>query len=278
VSLRDKLRPVDWILLAYLGILIPVIGVAATRLPKAGWLIAGHVVVIVAVLQLAGEPRLRPVFDWYPVALPLFTFPEAAYLSRLVLPGWHDAALVRFESGLFATPPTLWLVQRQSVGVTELLSGGYLSFYLYAVVVGGLLYFGARADRARYQRMITAMAAAYVGCYVIYLLWPTEGPRYALPAATPLGGPLLALVHLLQRGAGVHGNAFPSAHAAMGAVAVFYLWGRSQVGAVVLALLVVLMSAGAVYLQYHYASDLVAGLTAGSLAVAAVEVFARQPA
>jgi membrane-associated phospholipid phosphatase len=121
--------------------------------------------------------------------------------------------------------------------------------------------------------MLAAMALAYVCCYVAYILWPTEGPSYALPAAAPFGGPLTALVLTLQRSVGVHGNAFPSAHAAMGSVAVLYLSRRSPLGALVLTGLVTLMCVGAVYLQYHYASDMFAGLLLGALAAFAVELF-----
>jgi membrane-associated phospholipid phosphatase len=77
--------------------------------------------------------------------------------------------------------------------------------------------------------------------------------------------------------AGVHGNAFPSAHVA-GAVPplVFACRHLPPLGAI-LAVLIVLMGLGAVYDGYHYASDVVAGLVVGGSAAACVMAAQRSP-
>lgn len=278
-----RFRLVDWIFLAWFAGLLPAVLAAHARVPSWPLVAAIHLAALAGIVLLRrgadAGPRRRFLYDWYPLLVPIVTFEEVAYLSRHLWPGWRDAALLRLEAAIFSTPPTEWLPAHGNVLLTELLSAGYLSYFFYVMVIGGMWYFGARQDRGIFHRLLAAMALAYTLCYLVFLLWPTEGPRWTLAAAhqTELrGGPFYAALLFLQGAAGVHGNAFPSAHAAMGSVALWYAWLRSRRAALVLAPIVLLMCVGAVYTRYHYASDMAAGLAVGALAAAAVELFSRR--
>jgi membrane-associated phospholipid phosphatase len=246
----------------------------------AAWpLLVGSQLAALAVVAglIAAAPRLPAAHAWYPLLVPLFTFPVVARLNLMLVPDWQDAPLLAFEGWLFAEPPTVWLPRAVPLPLAELFRAGYLSYFLLLLLVAAE--FWRRGQDAPFRGVIAASVLAYLACYVVFLTWPTEGPAHTLRhlATDPLAdGPVRALVRLVQR-AGVHGNAFPSAHVA-GALPplVFALVYRPRLGAAI-AVVVVLMGFGAVHDGYHYASDVVAGAVVGAAAAAVVLAIQRRP-
>jgi membrane-associated phospholipid phosphatase len=235
---------------------------------------AGAVIAALA----AAAPRLRAAHAWYPLLVPLFTFPVVAELNLMLVPDWQDAPVLALEGWLFPEPPTVWLPRVVPVPLAEVFRAGYLSYFLLLLVVAGV--FWRSGEEAPFRGVIAASVLAYLVCYVIFLAWPMEGPAHTLRhlSTDPIaGGPVRALVRLVQR-AGVHGNAFPSAHVA-GALPplVYACVYRPRLGAVIVVA-VVLMGLGAVHDGYHYASDIVAGAAVGGVAAGAVLAIQRAPA
>jgi membrane-associated phospholipid phosphatase len=120
-----------------------------------------------------------------------------------------------------------------------------------------------RRDAAAFEDVTLRLLATYVGCYLVYVAFPTAGPKvFGLPfegAATD--GFFFGLVSRAHETGTVYGAAFPSSHVA-GAVTVAWLgwrWFRPAA-----ALLLTLQAGGVlmstVYTQNHYAVDSLAGL------------------
>ncbi len=219
---------------------------------------------------VASSRRLPAAHAWYPLLMPLVTFPEVARLNLMVGDVWHDAQLLAIEASLFPEPPTFWLRHVVPLPVAELFQVGYLSYFLMLVIVAGLL--RRRGLEAPFRGVMAATVLAYMFCYLVFLVWPMEGPAHTLRhlAGPPIAsGPFHALVLLVQT-AGVHGNAFPSAHVAGALPPLVFAWRHAPRLGAVLTLLVVLMGCGAVYDGYHYVSDVVAGIAVGAVAAGAV--------
>ena len=72
---------------------------------------------------------------WYPLAIPLLAFPEAALLHDLFVHEWRDRYLLGFEAALFPQPPTVWLGRFDSVVFSEILQLGYLAYFLFLPIV-----------------------------------------------------------------------------------------------------------------------------------------------
>jgi membrane-associated phospholipid phosphatase len=217
---------------------------------------------------VANAARWPAAHGWYPLLMPLVTFPEIARLNLVLADGWRDAPLLAFEAWLFAEPPIVWLRRVTHPAVAELYQIGYLSYFLFLLTVAGTL--RRRGDDAAFHGVVGASVLAYLMCYAVFLLWPMEGPAHTLrhlvlPRVE--GGPFHDLVLLVQR-AGVHGNAFPSAHVAGAIPSLLFAWRFVPRLAWILAPLCVLMGLGAVYDGYHYASDVVAGAVVGVVAAA----------
>jgi membrane-associated phospholipid phosphatase len=237
-----------------------------------------HVVMLALIGALVFWSRRFPTAHaWYPLAMPLLLFHEIAHLNFLLVDGWRDHHLLTFEAWLFSEPPTVSLVRVVPPLAGELLQLGYLSYYVMLIAVAGTLY--RRRDRAPFAGVMAATVLAYMACYVIFLAFPTEGPRHTLrhlhTEALP-GGPLYSMVLFLQQ-AGVHGNAFPSAHVAGAMPPLLFAWRYVPRLGAVLTPLVFLMCIASVYDRYHYASDVFAAVPLGAAAAGFVMLAQSRP-
>ena len=237
---------------------------------KLPWLIVAVnticFLLVAGLARAARQSRLwRFLHDWYPLGIFIVCFEEASRLSFVVRDAWQDHYLLALESRLFAVPPTVWLGRHGSPLLTEILEIGYFSYFVLLMIVGGALY--PWPDKRPFRQLMDATVLSYSLCYLVFALFPTEGPAHTLAAqhnfAIPGGGPFHWIVGLIQENAGVHGNAFPSAHVAGAVVALFYAWRYTPRLGSGLTPLVALLGVGAVYDRYHYASDVVAGIFFG---------------
>jgi membrane-associated phospholipid phosphatase len=238
-----------------------------------------HVIVLATIFSLAVLSRLgrwwRFAHDWFPTFVFVAAFEEVARLSLVFVPRWQDPLILRVEAALFPVPPTVWLGQFHQLWLVELLEFGYFTFYWIMFVVGGVLYSGvwkahSHADvgdpHQPFRIWMDATVLGYLICYIIFLVFPTEGPAHTLPRqlATGATGPFHWLVLLIQHHAGVHGNAFPSGHIMASVVALLAAVKWKPCLAKWLTVPVLLMCVGAVYDGYHYASDIIAGALLGA--------------
>ena len=257
----------DRLLLIYFTALAAAIGVRQDRVPEWPSFLALHAVMMALIVALVWQSRRWPLAHaWYPLVVPLIAFPEAALLHDIFVAEWRDRHLLAFEAALFSEPPTVWLGHRSSVAFSELLQIGYLSYFLFLPAVAAILYI--RPDPRPFLNLMAAVMLGYVICYVVFLIFPTEGPAHTLRHlhTEPLpDGPFRSAVLFIQR-AGTHGNAFPSAHVVGAVVPVIFAWRFVPRLAPWLTALLLLMCVGAVYDRYHYASDMAGGLLIGTLA------------
>jgi membrane-associated phospholipid phosphatase len=268
----------DRLLLVYFTVLAAAIAIRSHRVPEWPSFLALHAVLIALIVALVWQSRRWPLAHaWYPLLIPLVTFMETAALHDLFVDEWRDRYILALEAAVFPEPPTVWLGRFSSVVFSELLQIGYLSYFVLLPIVAGLLY--RRSDQRPFFRVMAAVMLAYVICYVVFLIFPTEGPAHTLRHlhTQPLPpGPFRAVVLFVQR-AGTHGNAFPSAHVAGAVVPVIVASRYAPKLAPWLLVLLLLMCVGAVYDRYHYASDTLAGLIIGAVAAGVAASGAASP-
>jgi len=122
-----------------------------------------------------------------------------------------------------------------------------------------------------------AVTAACLVCLAAFTVFPVAGPRYlwGAPPGVPHGPARTFATWLLELGS-ARGTAFPSSHAAVAAAqSMMALRVQRPVG-LVASVATLLLSVGAVYGGFHYAIDVLAGLTLGVVVVALVD--RRKPA
>lgn len=215
------------------------------------------------VAVLASRRRsLQPLRDWLPLLLGPFLYIELRWLIAGVGRPHADALVQGWEHALFrGNPAASWASALPVRSLSEALHFAYASYYLLVYAPPALLY--ARGRRDAYSTTLLALAVVYGVCFLTYVVFPVDGPRFlAGPAAAPDGPIRDFVVHLLRTGSS-RGTAFPSSHVAASVVAsLAALRFQRRVG-IVVAVLTVALAVGAVYGGYHYLVDVLAGAIVG---------------
>lgn len=242
------------------------------HVPHWPWYSAWNLCAIAGILFLAhkhGDGEMWEFsHDWLPAIFFITVFEEVSFLSLAIRSGWQNRYLLAFETLLFRTSPMAWMHSQAQNWVIELLEFGYFAFYPLYPIVGGLLWTRRREPlfTGAFRNLTDSLSVGYGICYSVYLLFPTRSPANVAgvqQVGSTHGGVFQRLVRMIQDHAGVHGNAFPSAHIMLAFVVLMFAYRYLPRAAPWLLAPVLLMCVGAVYDGYHYSSDVVAGAALG---------------
>lgn len=212
---------------------------------------------------LASRRRaLQPLRDWLPLLLGPFLYIELRWLIAGVGRPHADALVQGWEHALFpANAAATWASALPVRWISEALHFAYASYYLLVYVPPALLYLRGRRDA--YAVTLLALAVVYGVCFLTYVVFPVDGPRFlAGPAAAPDGPIRSFVVRLLQAGSS-RGTAFPSSHVAASVVASLAALRYQRRVGIVVAMLTAGLAVGAVYGGYHYLVDVLVGAIVG---------------
>jgi membrane-associated phospholipid phosphatase len=203
---------------------------------------------------------------WYPHLFFLFCFEELGVLVHLVSPRWQDAKLIAFDHWLTGVHPAIWLEQFATPARNEFMQFAYLTYFVYLLVLGGILYY--REDWRGYWSVMTYSAVAYAIGYVIAVFLPIESPWFAMARSWHgelHGGPFTAAINFIEHYGRVRGAAFPSAHVAGSFAALWGAWRHRRWLFWVMLPLVLCMCVSTVWGRYHYIADIFGGMVTGTL-------------
>jgi membrane-associated phospholipid phosphatase len=244
---------------------IPVL-VATTRGAPI-WIAAVHASSLVVVWWLLRAARRVPMSSWWEltplVALPLL-YAELGPVIATLHGAMRDPAILALESMIFGTPSRTLAMQLPDRVVSELLHAGYLSYY--PLIYGPPLVYLLRRQNASLRESVLALTLAYALCFVAFMIFPVEGPRYRWgPAEAAPEGPVRDLARRLLRSGSSRGTAFPSSHVAVSVAQAIIAMRRAPRWGWIVALCAVGVAIGAVYGGFHYAIDVLAGVVLGVL-------------
>lgn len=248
---------------AFLVVTVPAIASYA-RVSGDATPLAAHVAVLLAasVLWLTRGRTLHPLRDWLPLLVGPFLYVELRWLIAGVGRPHADALVQTWEHWLLPTnPSSSWAPSMTSVLLSEVLHLAYASYYLLVYVPPVALYL--RRDRRGFAITMLSLAIVYAVCFVTYLVFPVDGPRFiAGPAAAPDGPVRTFVLHLLAVGSS-RGTAFPSSHVAASVVAALCALELQRPVGVIVTIFTVGLTLGTVYGGFHYGVDALAGLIVG---------------
>jgi membrane-associated phospholipid phosphatase len=203
---------------------------------------------------------------WYPHLFFLFCFEELGALVHLVTPRWQDAKLIAFDHWLTGVHPAIWLEQFATPGRNEFMQFAYLTYFVYLLVLGGILYY--REDWHGYWSVMTYSAVAYGIGYVLAIFFPIESPWFAMAGSWQgelRGGPFTAVINFIEHYGRVRGAAFPSEHVAGSFAALWGAWRHRRWLFWVMLPFVLSMCVSTVWGRYHYVVDIFGGIVTGTL-------------
>jgi hypothetical protein len=245
------------------GMLILVLYLAATS-ALVPWRLWGpalaHVVLLVFALWRLRRGGSTALDLWLPLAAVPFLYAE---LPALMIGPVHDPIVRQWEAAVFGVSPAAVLAGRfPNVALSELFHLGYLSYYPIIYVPPLLLHI--QGKRRELVVTVAGLMATYAICFVVFALFPVEGPRYEW--GNPAGiaeGPVRRFTLALLRTASSRGAAFPSSHVAVAVAQTVMAFRWQPRAASVLVIATCLLAMGAVYGGFHYAADALAGAVLG---------------
>ncbi|GAB4320104.1 MAG: hypothetical protein Kow0074_10150 [Candidatus Zixiibacteriota bacterium] len=266
-TLWHEARPLDRITWTY--ILAFAVGLAVLGREHSSWgaLFLIHVVLLAAIALIlthwndrtdgiAGFIRLT-----YPAILYTFFYTELGTAIHWVFPGFMDHQVIALERALFGVDLNVWIRPFQVPLINEWMMLGYGTYYVLIPILALTLFFQRRP--AELQSFLTATTTTFVMSYVVFVLYPVEGPRYFL--ADRLGLPIEGYVFvplvqsIIERGA-IHGGCMPSTHSAIALIVLIWAYRSVRRLGVILTPFVITLFLGTVWGHFHYAIDVVVGL------------------
>lgn len=278
------MRPVDRILAGWIGFLTLLILARGGAGQATWWLFAAHLqfgLLLVLFTHLDARHRIGKVLhDVYPLLLLGALYTELGLVATdrgIADVLGHDRVVQGWEASLFGTQLAYaWIRSQPSVLWSGVLHAAYLAYY--PIIYGIPVWLMLTGHRTGARNVILATMTAFVGCYVVFALFPVAGPYFAFAHPTGPARDVWSadLVYALLEAGSAFGTAFPSSHVAATVAAVTALRSESPNGFAMTLVPAALLVVSTVYCQMHYAVDALTGLVIGAVAVG-ITVRARAP-
>ncbi len=218
---------------------------------------------------------LRLLHNWYPIGMLLFVFKETYYMVHPIHPVDYDSYLIASDLFIFGVHPTHWLTPYTHPLLTELLQLSYNSYYVLLLLPVIELY--QRANRTQFFTAGFLLIYGFYLSYIGYFLFPGIGPRFTLHEFgllnIELPGVWLteSLRHFVNVGESIpdgvvnaaafaQRDIFPSGHTQVTLVALYIAFADRIRTRWIMLVLGSLLIVATVYLRYHYAVDVAAGV------------------
>lgn len=283
----------EWVMIGYLAFTLLIVFFTYTKAANPNEMIWGRIRIAAVTAGMWAVYRMVPcrltLFLRITVQLALlgWWYPDTYEINRM-LPNL-DHVFAAWEQTVFGCQPALLFCKAMPWPFfSELMSMGYAAYYPMIVFVV-VYYFLFRYHD--YERAAFVILSAFFVYYLIYIFLPVTGPTFYFKAAglnnitqgifpnvhdyfnyyqdclkTP--GYTDGLFYQMVEGAKAAGErptaAFPSSHVGISTVLMLLTWhtGDRRVF-YVLSVLYVLLCFSTVYIQAHYAIDVLAGLVTG---------------
>ena len=265
--MRTYLRPADQLTLLFLAIL-GVLALASGR-PAGGLLVEyGALALLVLCSALYRKtwpdgPRTLFFSTAATVIAILFVFNSLGTLIDAIHPKRFDSTLIAVDHSFFGVHPTVWMERFITPARTAFLQIAYISYYLMPIALAVTLIVHGR--NTEFEEAWFGIVLCFYLSYIGYLLVPAVGPRFTLDhlqTRSLQAGPFITSIQETLNGLEKNKtDAFPSGHTAIALVSLYYAGKtKEKVLFAILFPMVLALIVSTVYLRYHYAIDVIAGI------------------
>jgi membrane-associated phospholipid phosphatase len=276
--MRPVLRPSDLLTLSFLLLLSCIAVFSASVTPQWTRLLATYAVLAFAILAAAAyRTRVGTAKKGFYLSVVAAVMTVLIVFNSLgaLIAGMHtttfDARLIAIDHAIFGVHPTVWMERLINPLLTGLLQFAYISYYFIPLVLGVILI--SKGRFGEFEEVLFGILLCFYLSYVGYLLVPAIGPRFTLShlqtgdlQVSPFIGTIQAALNALEKN---KTDAFPSGHTAVSLMSLYYAWKEREkklfagLIPVVTGLII-----STVYLRYHYAIDVIAGVALTGLTIA----------
>jgi membrane-associated phospholipid phosphatase len=204
----------------------------------------------------------------YPAAMFTFFYSATGGTMFLLFDHFLDSGLVAFERATFGVNLTLFIDQHLlNVWATEIFSLTYFCYYL--MIPGFFIFLFVKKDDEVTKISLTAICLTFFVSYIVFFLYPIEGPRYffAESYANGVDGPLFRqMVEMVIDNGAVRGGCMPSTHFAVALVIILHSFKYYRRLGWVLLPVNLGLAIGTVWGRFHYISDVFVGGAIGAIA------------
>jgi membrane-associated phospholipid phosphatase len=271
----NSFRPADKLTLSFLVVLgiLALVGGAVSTGKLLVIYAALALLVICSVLYRKTDPDGNKAFYFSTMATVItiiFIFNSLGTLIAEVHPRRYDRLLIALDYAIFGHHPTVWMERFITTGRTAFLQIAYISYYFMPIALAITLI--GRSRHAEFEEAWFGIVLCFYLSYLGYLLVPAVGPRFTLEALQTKqlnAGPLITAVQdALNRLEQNKTDAFPSGHTAIALVSLYYAGktGERVLFGLLLPMVLALI-VSTVYLRYHYAVDVIAGVLLAAVTV-----------
>lgn len=260
-----RVSVIDGLNLAFLGLVSAFAALSAT--PYAVPLALVYPALLLWLLLTIRWHDRRLAMFILPVVF-LFAVFETLFMVVPYFSSWRaDEFLARMDMALFGVNPTEWATRWATPWLTEVLYGCYLFYFAMPLILLGWMY--ARSMIPEIEEAFFVYLTCYYASYVLYFIFPAEGPRFYLAAAHPQPLPGLALTEpirgLIDALEPNKLDAFPSLHAAILLTTLIFALRHNRRLLYWLLAPAIGTTISLVYCRYHYGVDVVVGFGMAAL-------------
>jgi membrane-associated phospholipid phosphatase len=266
-----KLYPFDLLIIGYCLLMSALILALGRPFPEYLDELAfyvGMAAMALMIVRFADESRggrQRFIRLLYPALMFTFLYHETGGMMFLLFDRFYDFQLTAFERSVFGVDPSLFLDSKGlPVFYNELFSACYFSYYLMIPAFLAFAFLKRKDDTIR--RFLTASCMAFIASYILFFLYPVEGPRYHFAGqyVNQIKGPFFRQMvnYVIDTGA-VRGGCMPSSHVGVGLVVLAYVFKVNRKAGWWLVPVNIGLAIGTVWGRFHYVSDVVVGATIG---------------
>ena len=234
--------------------------------PLAGWFVAVHLTAAAFPWLLARAPAelspgVRVIREIYPVLWIGGFWSEFGLRYDFIRTLPNDALVTRLDWLIFGFHPHLrWMEAMPLPWLSALMQGAYFTYY--PLLLGTPIVVLLIGPRTSLRRLVLRLAVGYLGCFLVYLAFPVEGPTN-LPTLLTGGGAdwLYAWNDGIRAAGDSLGTAFPSSHVVGSFTIAWIAWETGPRWIAWLATAAAsLIPFATVYTRNHLAVDALAGL------------------
>jgi membrane-associated phospholipid phosphatase len=245
-----------------------------------------NILIVIAILAFAmwydqtGSKIARVFRSFYILPVGYMMYAQVHNYIPLVNPHNYDSVLARWDHAIFGVNPTEWIYRFSHPVLTEYFQIWYNFFQLMLIPPAVYLY---RARRMRDFRLyaMTLLFGFYLS-YLLYFIMPAIGPRFYVHDFTTISKDLPGLLltepfrNFINAGNNitpqmtdpyttVNKDCMPSGHTMMSILGILMAWHFRTRWRWLITIGGISVVISTLYLRYHYAVDVLAGLTLACL-------------